>query len=80
MDRDYDLLCRAARRAFDELEAMRSSLDTTGIQIQRAARKHKQLLRRRDALCSLLHGDFLLEPEPAADRLDQGAPLVRAAW
>jgi hypothetical protein len=70
VDREYDLLCLAARRAFDELEAMRSSFDTTGIQIQRAARKHKQLLRRRDALCNRLDGEFLLEPETAGDSRD----------
>jgi hypothetical protein len=43
-------MCRAARRAFAELETMRSSFDTTGIQILRASRKHRRLLRKRDAL------------------------------
>jgi hypothetical protein len=52
---------RAARRAFDELEAMRSSFDTTGMQILRAARRHKRLLRQRDALCRLLDGDSAVE-------------------
>ena len=50
----YERMCRAVRRAFEELEALRSSFDTTGIQILRAARKHRRLQRQRDELSRLL--------------------------